>query len=157
MRRANLVYLAMVGVFALGAATLLSVACGLDPMVVTLLVLAGIALFGVVAPGVRSNRRRDRAEAAERDSCQPILRHYRRKKDAARLLDDYRRWSEQGRDPATRALFSQSVVSVLIRDGHYDEAREVLSDGLEAATRARLGEEYRRFVKTCKDRMGADG
>ena len=153
MKRGNVVYLTVVGLLAVMAAVVLTVLCGLDPMLVTVLVMVAVIIFGVVVPGRIAGRRQERVATEAQDTCKPILKRYRKKHSATRLVEDYMTWCAQDHDAQTHVLFSQSVVAALMKDGHFDEAKTVLANGERAAKKARLSKDYRQFVDACEKKM----
>lgn len=157
VRRGSIIYVAILIVIALAATVLLTVVAGLDPLIVTVIVLVGIVAFGIVIPGLRAGRRQDAITEDARETCRPILKRYRRKRNVTRLMEEYHAWWAGRHDYSTRILFSQDVVSLLVQDGHADEAREVLADGVKVARKHHLGTDYQRFIDECERRLSARG
>lgn len=94
-------------------------------------------------------------ETDSRETCDPILRRYKRDGDVDDLLYGYELWRMDGHGMATRIAFLRVVIELLIQDGYVYEAADLLGDYQMIATTPDAVRAYRRFRKVCERRMDA--
>lgn len=90
-----------------------------------------------------------------RETCDPILRRYKRDRNVDDLLYRYELWRMEGHGMATRIQFLRTVIELLIEDGYVYEAADLLADYQMMATTADSIRDYKRFRKVCERRMDA--
>lgn len=130
---------------------------GMNPIVASVVMVAGLGIFGVFLPSRLSSRKQDNIQQDLKQTCKPLLKHYRRSHSVQRLIDEYRAWDKGDHPDDVRVLFSQNVVSILLKEGRYDEAREFLASGLAAAKRRHLAKDYQQFIDVCEKNMRDGG
>jgi len=89
------------------------------------------------------------------ETCEPILRRYKRDRNVDELLYRYELWRMEGHGMATRIQFLRTVIELLIEDGYVYEAADLLADYQMMATTADSIRDYKRFRKVCERRMDA--
>ena len=94
-------------------------------------------------------------DADARETCDPILRRYKRDRNVDELLYRYELWRMEGHGMATRIQFLRVVIELLIEDGYVYEAADLLNDYQMMATTSDSIRDYRRFRKVCERRMDA--
>ena len=150
-------YLVMVGV-CLGVA-LISMALWLFNrevswigIVIPLFVYFDVSLLVLITIGVLAVRSEDRDA---HNSCEPILRRYKRTGNVDDLLYGYELWRMDSHGMATRISFLRAVIEILVADGYVYEAADLLNDYQRIATTSESIRDYRRFRKVCERRMDA--
>ena len=88
-----------------------------------------------------------------RESCEPILRRYKRTRNVDELLFRYELWRLDGHGMATRIAFLRAVIDLLVADGYVYEAADLLNDYQRIATTPESIRNYRRYRKVCERRM----
>ena len=94
-------------------------------------------------------------DADAHESCEPILRRYKRTGNVDDLLYGYELWRMEGHGMATRIQFLRAVIDLLVADGYVYEAADLLNDYQRIATTPDTIRAYRRFRKVCERRMDA--
>ena len=94
-------------------------------------------------------------DADARESCEPILRRYKRTGNVDDLLYGYELWRMDGHGMATRISFIRAVIDLLVEDGYVYEAADLLGDYQMMATTPDSIRDYRRYRKVCERRMDA--
>lgn len=89
------------------------------------------------------------------ETCEPILRRYRRNGSVDDLLYGYELWRMDGHGMATRIDFLRVLIEILVADGYVYEAADLLNDYQRVATTPESIRNYRRFRKVCERRMDA--
>jgi|GEM_PF-5018203 len=156
MRRGNVLFILKLVVLFVGSYLLLSVVCGVNPLISTMTVAVGVPVFGVILPAWRASHRIESDEADVNQSCRPILKRYRRKHNADRLVSEYDEWSTGKHSSQTRTLFAQEVAAALIAEGLYDNARTVIEDGRKASKGCHLEKDYVGFALLCEEKMAVE-
>lgn len=90
-----------------------------------------------------------------RETCDPILRRYRRTGNVDDLLYGYELWRMEGHGMATRIEFLHALIDQLIEDGYVYEAADLLNDYEQIARTPDTMRAYRRYRKACERRMDA--
>lgn len=131
----------------------LLISAGLNPILVILVMIAGVVVFCLVIP--RHFGRRDEASINEdlRRTCRPLLKRYRKSSSAHNLYDEYLVWAEGAHVDDVRIIFTQTVANILVKAKMRQRARRVLTDGLEAARRCGLERDYQKFIEICEKNM----
>ncbi|MDI9590777.1 MAG: hypothetical protein QM302_07060 [Acidobacteriota bacterium] len=94
-------------------------------------------------------------DADARETCDPILRRYKRDRNVDKLLYGYELWRIDGHGMATRIDFLRAVIDLLIADGYVYEAADLLNDYQKIATTTDSIRDYRRYRKVCERRISA--
>ncbi len=94
-------------------------------------------------------------DADARETCDPILRRYKRDGNVDELLYGYELWRMDGHGMATRIDFLRVLIELLVEDGYVYEAADLLSDYQMIATTPDTIRDYKRFRKVCERRMDA--
>ena len=121
-------------------------------LAIPLFVSFGMALLALTSLGMWAISWED---ADARETCDPILRRYRRTGNVDDLLYHYELWRINGHGMATRIDFLRAVIDLLIEDGYVYEAADLLNDYQMIATTPDSIRDYRRFRKVCERRMDA--
>lgn len=121
-------------------------------MAIPLFVYFDLALLGLTSLGLWANG----SEAHDaRETCDPILRRYKRTGNVDDLLYGYELWRMESHGMATRITFIRTVINLLIEDGYVYEAADLLNDYQMMATTPDSIRNYQRFRKLCERRMNA--
>ena len=94
-------------------------------------------------------------ETDAHNTCDPILRRYKRTGNIDELLYGYELWRLESHGMATRITFLRVIIEMLIADGYVYEAADLLNDYQRVATTPASIKDYRRFRKVCERRMDA--
>lgn len=121
-------------------------------MAIPLFVYFDLALLMLTSLGMWAISSED---ADARETCEPILRRYRRTGNVDNLLYGYELWRMDSHGMATRIDFLRVVIELLIKDGYVYEAADLLNDYQMLATTTDSIRDYRRFRKLCQRRMEA--
>lgn len=121
-------------------------------MAIPLFVYFDLALLGLTSLGLWAN---GAEEADARETCDPILRRYKRTGDVDNLLYGYELWRMESHGMATRITFIRTVINLLIEDGYVYEAADLLNDYQMMATTPDSIRSYQRFRKISERRMNA--
>jgi hypothetical protein len=121
-------------------------------MAIPLFVYFDLALLGLTSLGLWAN---GAEEADARETCDPILRRYKRTGDVDNLLYGYELWRMESHGMATRITFIRTVINLLIEDGYVYEAADLLNDYQMMATTPDSIRNYQRFRKISERRMNA--
>ena len=98
-------------------------------------------------------------------TCKPILDEYHETHDVKAVLASYEEWKEGEHGSELRFSFPQSIVSLLVEDGHGKEARRLIDEveplAPDARTREAVGEWRgrceRRLVEVAREKRGTRG
>ena len=110
----------------------------------TLIILISLGLWAISSE-----------DADARETCDPVLRRYKRDGNVDNLLYSYELWRMDSHGMATRIDFLRAVVDLLIEDGYVYEAADLLNDYQMIATTPDSIRDYRRYRKVCERRMDA--
>lgn len=154
--KANVFFFARISVLYVLSYLLLTRVCQLTMVTTTVVVTLGISVFGVILPAWHSAKRVRRDEHDIDGECREIVKRYRHRHNLNRLMSDYARWASGRHSQQVRMLFCEEVVSMLLRDKHYEEARKVLSTGRKAAKRSHASGDFEKFSKLCEQVMNGD-
>lgn len=131
----------------------LLIAAGMNPILVVLVMVAGVVVFVLVMP--RHFGKKDELAIKEdlRRTCRLLLKRYRKSSSARKLYDEYLVWAKGEHVDDVRVIFTQTVANILAGAKMEKRARRVLEDGLEAARRRGLEKDYQQFVEVCEKNM----
>ena len=121
-------------------------------IVIPIFIYFVMSLMLLITIGALSNRSEDK-DAHE--SCEPILRRYKRTGNIDELLYGYELWRLESHGMATRISFLRAIIEMLVADGYVYEAADLLNDYQCVATTPATIKDYRRFRKVCERRMDA--
>lgn len=139
------------------ASIVLLIAAGVSPILVVLVMVAGVVVFGLVVP--RRFGKKDELAIKEdlRHTCKPLLKRYQKSSSARELYEEYLVWAEGDHVDDVRVIFTQTVANILVGAGMEKRARHVLADGLEAAQRRGLEKDYQQFIDVCEKNIRSEG
>lgn len=121
-------------------------------IVIPLFVYFDLCLLLLITIGVWAIHSEDKDA---QNSCDPILRRYKRNGNIDELLYGYELWRLDSHGMATRISFLRVIIEMLVADGYVYEAADLLNDYQRVATTPASIKDYRRFRKVCERRMDA--